>query len=108
MKIRYAIAALIAAAASLVGNVIYLLSSTADRITLTVSQNGLGAMTAPKWVLLLFGGAALAFTAAYLLMRLDRARKEKTSAKPRLEDRAMLIASAAVAVMGWIASLILL
>ena len=108
MKIRYAALAATVAALNLVGNGLYLFVSEATRVTLIISENGLGVMRFSKWILLLFAASALAFVLAYIFMRVKRARRGQESPKAALEDRTVLIASVAVALMGWIASLLLL
>ena len=108
MKIRYAVLAAVVALGSLIGNGLFVYFSETSRIVLIVSENGLGGIALSKWFLLLFAVAAFAFTLAYLLMRLYRARREMEAEKEKLEDRSMLIASGAVLVMGWIVSLMLL
>lgn len=105
MKLRYALAAAVAACVNFVGNTLFLLASETEKIVPAAGANGAG-LAVSKWLLLLFPAAALAFTLYYLVMRLTR--RDAPAEKERLEARSMLFASLAVALMGWLAALLLL
>ena len=107
MKIRYALLALAVAVLNAVGNAVFILNSEVKKVSLVISTVGTS-FGLSKWFLLLFAACALGFTFAYVLLRLKRAHKAEDGHNEKLEDRAVLIASLAVAVMGWILSLVLL
>lgn len=107
MKICYALLAFVAAVLNGVGNAIVILNSEVNKVSLVISTAGTS-FGLSKWFLLLFAACALGFTFAYVLLRLKRARKVEAGHNEKLEDRAVLIASIAVAVMGWILTLVLL
>ena len=107
MKIRYALLALVAAVLNGVGNAVVVLNSEVKKVSLVISTAGTS-FGLSKWFLLLFAACALGVTFAYVLLRIKRARKEEVGANEKLEDRAVLIASIAVAAMGWILTLVLL
>lgn len=102
MKIRYAALAALLALANLAGNALAIHAAPVDRLVLLVNPGGMNAPAVTKWVLILFSGAALIFTAGYLAMCLIRHRRGQASSKPTLEARSMWTASVAVALMGWI------
>jgi hypothetical protein len=107
MKIRYALLALAVAVLNAVGNAVFILNSEVKKVSLVISTVGTS-FGLSKWFLLLFAACALAFTFAYSVMQLRRAGKDVPPRNEKLEDRSVLIASLAVAVMGWILSLVLL
>lgn len=107
MKIRYALLALAVAVLNAVGNAVFILNSEAKKVSLVISTVGTS-FGLSKWFLLLFAACALAFNFAYFVMQLRRAGKDVPPRNEKLEDRSVLIASLAVAVMGWILSLVLL
>ena len=104
MKIRYAWLLLTGALVSLIGNTLLILSSPIKTVAMMVGTAGSVAVS--KWFLLLFGGAALAFALSYLFLRHKRSRKDTHGPKEGLEDKTVLIATVAVAAMGWIVSLV--
>lgn len=105
MKIRYAWLLFAGSLLSLVGNALWVLSSPVETVPLMFGTTG-GGVAVSKWFLLLFGGAAFAFSVAYLLLRRARSRRDTPGTREGLEDKTVLIATVAVAAMGWITTLV--